>query len=64
MKYTDCQIRALADEFIREIENDEFTVATLPNDAEPYYKERMQKDSLAIQNVNVKSLFFQAMYEA
>lgn len=64
MKYTDCQVKALADKFIQEIENDEFKVATLPNDAAPYYKERMQEDSLAILDLNVDSLLFKAMYNS
>jgi len=63
MMYTEEQIREMAEERMRRLMNDEYEVATLPNSAKLYHRDKESRDSLAIQEANAHSRLFQATFE-
>ena len=53
MEYSIEQIEEIAEKNMQRLLNDEFMVERLPNDDEPYYKNKMKRDSLAIANAKI-----------
>ena len=63
MKYSDEQIESFADEHIKMLMNDEYTVESLPNSEYLYYGALEQEYSEAIRNTNPNSRLFRSTFE-
>jgi len=63
MEYSFEHIKSIANSYMEQLKNDAFKVAVLPNDSEPYYKNKMARDSLAIKNANPNAPLLSSIYE-
>jgi hypothetical protein len=63
MMYEEEQIKRIAEEHMRRLINDEYEVATLPNSAKLYHRDKEFRDSCAMQEANANSRLFQATFE-
>jgi hypothetical protein len=63
VKYSEEQIRQMADTHMKRLLNNEYKVAVLPNSANPYHPDKALRDSRALRDADTYSPLFRATFE-